>query len=729
MKLTEIKTFKNRTARKIREGRLREALADMHAFSEGGMTWEITSEINRLEENYTYMLGYVAAGVDDPGRQAVYEDLINSALSAVDMLTRKANMAENPSLYYSTARSLATHGSESIASLADTYAAELRRLEMDLDSIADTGRTRQAEDLLNLLFDRIWTTHPLSAADTAAIQSALRPDGSMPSHARGLIISAVTLGQLEFYDRRRMAILIDAYTGADADTDARAIAGVAASLYRYRYRPVPKDIADRLAAMKEMPGWQRHFASAAIEFMRAADTRRITEKMQNEVIPSLMKIDPELQAKLQAGDFDADALAEGGMNPEWEEALANSDIGRSLKELSEIQAEGGDIMMSSFRHMKQFPFFQRLSNWFLPFHDSHSVVASVDDFEGNLGCLLRMIPVLCDSDKYSLVLAAATMPAAQRDAALGAMKMQAEQARMAMTEIEKASEDTRMRNAINKYVQNLYRFFELYRRKGEFFALFGEAPDLLQVAPLASGFDNEELLATVAEFYFKHKFWRESAAAYRMLDSLSMPDARRSQQWGYALECAGDLPAAINRYEEAEMLDGGSRWTLRRLASALRRTGKPERAAGYYTRLAEMLPDDPAVALNLGYALIEAGKPVEAKAQFYKAAYLTPDSLKPLRGLAWTQFLAGEFDRAKESYDKIIAIGASPDDYLNAGHVARALGNLREGINYYRLYADGDPSDPNRLEKALRADDSHLRAAGIDTSSMMLVIEAVKYAK
>lgn len=725
MKLNDIKIFKNRTARKIREGRLREALADMRAMCDS-TTRDICSDIERIEENYKYMLEYVAAGVEDPARKAVYDSLVTESLTAIDRLARKANMAENPALYYSTARTLSTRN-ESIASLAEAYKAELLRLDMDFESIADTGRTRTAEDLLNSLFDRIWITYPLNAEDAEAIAAFTRCDSAMPRHARGLIISAVTMGMLEFYDRRRLALLIEAYSGTDPDIDARALTGVAASMYRYRYRPLPHDIANRMAAMKEIEGWQRHFTSVAIEFMRAADTRRITEKMQNEVIPSLMKIDPDLQAKLQNGDFDAQSLAEG-MNPEWEEALADSDFGRSLKELSDIQADGGDIMMSSFRHMKQFPFFHRLSNWFLPFYDSHSAVASVDDFEGSLGNLLRMIPVLCDSDKYSLVLAAATMSAAQREAALGAMKMQAEQARQAMTEIEKASKENLMRNAINKYVQNLYRFFEIHGRRGEFFPLFGEAPDMLQVQPLASGFNDTDLLATVAEFYFKHKFWREAAAAFHMLDDMSMPDARRSQQWGYALECAGDIPAAISRYEEAEMLDGGSQWTLRRLAHTLRRDGRPDRAAMYYARLSEMLPDDPAVALNMGYALIEAGKPEQAKSQFHKAAYLTPDSLKPLRGLAWTQFLTLEFNQAKESYDKIIAIGAAPDDYLNAGHTARALDNMREAINYYRLYADSRPDDTDSLEKALRADDAHLRQAGIDTSSMMLIVEAVKYA-
>ncbi|MDE6333282.1 MAG: hypothetical protein K2L77_01405 [Muribaculaceae bacterium] len=230
MKLNDIKIFKNRTARKIREGRLREALADMRAMCDN-TTHDICSDIERIEENYQYMLGYVAAGVEDPGRKDVYDSLVTDALTAIDRLARKANMTENPSLYYSTARTLSTRN-ESIASLADAYKAELLRLDTDLESIADTGRTRKAEDLLNSLFDRIWVTYPLNAEDTEAIATFTRNDSTMPRHARGLIISAVTMGMLEFYDRRRLALLIEGSSGSDPDLDGRALPGMAASMFR-----------------------------------------------------------------------------------------------------------------------------------------------------------------------------------------------------------------------------------------------------------------------------------------------------------------------------------------------------------------------------------------------------------------------------------------------------------------------------------------------------------------
>ncbi len=733
MKVSDIKNFKNRMGLKIREGSLSEAFAGLRAFSEGGMTWEITSDIDRLEQNYANMLRYVALGVDDPGQKAIYGDIVNDTLSIVDILTRRAFMVESSTLYYNTARTLAARQSESVRSLVDAYRSELRRLDGDFDSIADPERTRTAEGLLRDIFNRVWTTHPLSPDDFAAIGELV--DDSRPSPfpwwARAVTVSAVTLGLLEFYDRRRLEFLLRTYMiSSDAGVQLRALVGALSALYRFRARPLGQSVANVLAAAKETPGWNRDFATAAIEFMRACETDCISDKMSNEVFPSLMKIDPEIRAKLQSGDFDIESLAEG-FNPEWEKIEGDSaagDFARGLREMSEIQAEGGDVFMGSFRHAKQFPFFSEIVNWFMPFVDTHSAVASVDSFDGTMGRLLGRVPILCDSDKYSVALSFNAIPQAQREMAMQAMRMQSEQMRDMLSEVEKASDIVLRRNIVNKYIQNLYRFYKLFRRKGEFFNMFGASPSMLEVEAAGGDFADEELLGAVADFYFRHKFWHEAAVAFEKLDALSMPDARRSQQWGYALECAGDTAAAISRYEEAELLDGGSRWTLRRLAGALRREGRAERAAGYYRRLAAMLPDDAAVALSLGYALTEAGHHDEAEAQFHKAAYLMPDSPKPLRGLGWTQFLNRKYEQAAQTYGKIISIGATAEDYLNAGHVAWASGNLRAAVNFYRLSAGQDGRGVGALEADLEADRQILAAAGVDTSRVKLIVEAISYA-
>ncbi len=728
MKSNIIQTFKNDTAGKIRRGCLGEAFADMRSFSENALTWEITTAIDRLENNYTAMLGYVAAGIDDPGRGAIYDDIVNEALAIVDLLVRRAEMVENASLYYTTARSLATHAGETIASLAAAYRAELRRLADDFVSIADPRRTVRAENLMSDLFKRVWTTHPLSTADVAALDEFMATE-AIPVRAKAMILGAVTLGSLEFYDPSRVLFLARECSRSDVpELRARALTGLCATLFRYRRRPSSQPVAAALAALREEPWWAKGVAFVAMELMRASTTEKISTRMRDEVLSSMMKIDPEIGRKLRSGEIDLASLMEGE-NPEWRQSMDDSGVTDSLRELSEIQADGGDVFMSSFAGMKQFPFFNDISHWFMMFDPSNSAVAEIDPIDGTMADMLAKMPILCDSDKYSVMLSINSVPSAQREALLGGMRMQSEQMAQAMSEVEKAAGPMNLRNAVNKYVQDLYRFFNLFRRKGEFFNIFRQTPEILGVKAISDGYDSEEGLAAMADFFFRHEMWPQAATALKLLDNLSSPEARRLQQLGYALE-RSDMPVeAIARYEEADYLDPTSRWTLRHLADALRREGRPREAVIYYKRLEQLDPEDAEVALRLAYALTEAGNVADAMPRLHKAAYMMPDSLKPLRGLGWAQFLSKDFDAAASTYGKILERGPIAEDYLNAGHVARARGDVRGAVELYRRYAAADTSDPERLERALLDDRQYLAAAGIDVSSLRLFIEAVKYLK
>lgn len=724
MKLDEIKTFKNKTSRDIREGKLYVALQQMRAFSDISGDWELGTSIDNLMRNYSYMLQYVATGVDDPGQKEVYDNLVTEALALVDTLTRKAYMAENPALYYSVARTMGTKNT--IQSLVADYLKECTRLDHDIESIADPGRTEHAENILRDLFNKIWTQHPLKTDDIAAILTLLDRNVSpcVGLHARCLVVSAIMMGLLEFYDSKRLELLLSIYLSDDDDNvRLRAFIGAMAVFYRYRSRPLSKDVALKLAAVKDSPDWEDDFIAVTAEFMRTVDTDRISADMQQKMTDAIKNMDPELKKKLQSGDIDMEALTEG--NPEWEEKFSKSDLVRNLKEFQDIQADGGDVFMASFSNMKQFPFFSDMSNWFLPFYENYSAVSRIDNFEGTIGYLLGKMPILCDSDKYSVIMAFSSVPAANRETFVKAMDMQSEQMREALSAVEKVSPVISRRNIINKYVQDMHRFYKLFRRKGEFFPLFSGTPNLLEVKALGSGFDNAEKLEVIAAFYFKHEFWPQAIAAYKILDNMQMPDAARAQKLGYAYEMTGNLGDAVAKYEEAELLDGNSTWTLKRIAGVLRRYGQSKSAAVYYKRLSDMYPDDGNLVLNYGYALSEAGATEDAEAQFHKAAYLMPDSFKPLRGLAWIQFRNKKYDAAMATYSRVLP-AANDEDYLNYGHVLLATGDVKGAIEAYREYEEKFGKD---IAAALNADQKYLSEAGVDADKLPLIIETVKYNK
>lgn len=78
--------------------------------------------------------------------------------------------------------------------------------------------------------------------------------------------------------------------------------------------------------------------------------------MQNEVIPEMMKLRPDIMRKFKDIRNDDEDIMSMEENPEWEELLNGSGLRDSLKEFGELQMEGSDVMMSTFSHLKSFPF-------------------------------------------------------------------------------------------------------------------------------------------------------------------------------------------------------------------------------------------------------------------------------------------------------------------------------------------------------------------------------------
>ena len=686
MTTDQIKDFGSRTAARISRGELHDALAEMRAVAERLMLWEATSRVDRLSEHYRYLLDYFARGSADPGRGKLLGELRADARSLADEIVRRAHLTDNPALYFSTARTLGVRRDESIASLISDYRAEERRLNEDYASAADPRRRSRAEQMMRDIFGRVWTTYPLSPADADALRDFLAAPGTRPACA-AMAVSALSLGLMQYFEPVRMELLLGAYMASrDDDIALRALTGFVLAAFRFRRRPLPQTVLDMLAAARESGRWGADFKAVAVELLRARDSARLAARMRDELYPTLMRLQGDLGDKIGRGDLDLEAMAADGANPEWEELLRSEGIADKLKEMSEIQADGGDVFLAAFSHLKQFPFFREAAHWFMPYHDEQTDVATLDGLDGSVGALLQLMPMLCDSDKYSVTLSMAHMPAAQRDAAMQAMRAQGEQAREMLSELDKADPAARRRNILNKYIQDLYRFHTLFPRKAEFFDPFAAGVNLFDVAVLADPSADTDTLRVAGEFSMRHHLWAEAARLLERLDALlPEPDAGRAQKIGFCYESMGDVDRAISRYEEAELLDGGSRWTLRRLAAVWRRKGRPDKALGYYRRLADTMPDDFDTTLNYAYALTEAGRMADAEAQYHKAVYYGPESVEARRGLGWAQYVARKLDEAMESYAFVISHDARPSDYLNAGHVARAQGRVPEAVNFYKM--------------------------------------------
>ena len=145
------------------------------------------------------------------------------------------------------------------------------------------------------------------------------------------------------------------------------------------------------------------------------ETEKIQRKLQDEILPEMMKLSPNLRNKLSIEALLTDALNED-KNPEWQDIFKDSPgLMDKMEELSEMQMKGADVFMTSFANLKNFPFFSELTNWFVPFYPNHPQLlrsSSLEDQQDNqkLFDLILKTPVLCNSDKYSFCFSMQTIP-------------------------------------------------------------------------------------------------------------------------------------------------------------------------------------------------------------------------------------------------------------------------------------------------------------------------------
>lgn len=729
----EIQNFRNRVSAFIDQRRLRYAINEIKQMSSRRLAWEIDDKIKHTEQNYAYMLRYLTNGAADPGRGDIYDQLVADIYSLLDSLVAFIESNDSPAMYYASIRyNRMRHDNPSLPAMLDSYRAaadkvSLLSLVQTDDKTANAADRREMENLQQHIFTRIWASQHLSHDDAESI-TAILDDESVNIDMKQMVVSALMLALLQQYDRRKLNILISTYmTAQSIKVSSAALVGMLLSLWKYRDRPLTRPVADRLAAAKDGDKWASDLRVAFIEIIRARDTERINRKMRDELIPKMEKLRPEIEDRMRKAGINTEESTSIQENPEWQEMLDKTGVTDQLKEMMEIQMEGGDVMMSTFSHLKNFPFFQTISNWFLPFDGHHSSVAKTIDGLDILGDMMENAIFLCDSDKYSFMFALESVPSSQKELMISQLKSQSAGIYQAMSDMTAQQGAQSRRMAVNSYLQNIYRFFKLFPRKSEFYDPFDDRVNLVSVKALASDFSDTELLQVVAEFYFKLKYMQDALDVYTHLENILPGDAPRYQKMGYCHERLTHYREAIDCYQRAELLDASSAWTVRRIATCYRLLGQQDKALEYYRQLAAMLPDDLGASMLYGQSLLANGDYADAIKQFYKVEFLDEKSTKAWRPLAWTLFLSGDYEGANRYYKKILMDSPTSTDYLNMGHVALASGNIRDAVNHYTMSIKATQGDTEWFLHALRDDADAIAKAGVDTSLLPLIADATLY--
>ena len=733
MTLQEIEKTHQNANRCIDNAEVNDAFAHIKQLTDTLGRGDMNDELERLHMSYTFMLKYLAQGVIDPQRDEILTNIRQSLYTLNDQCYIGLMEPTSPEVFYARRREL---GSASLVAIVEEYREAIKELSLvqsapqeQTDNHVILSRLHQAEGIETKLFNRVWSTFPISTDDAGSLKLCISGD-ILPVHTRCLIVAALMLGLMKFYDESKLLILLEAYSLSDEpEVQLRALTCAMLAMLAHRKRTSSsKNIQMRLAALLDTQEFERDVWGIQLQLARSRNTENVKRRVRNDLIPNIMKMRPDIIDKLKDKDSQIVDLSDIEANPEWQQWLDQSGITRKIEEFNAMQIEGSDVFIATFAHLKTFPFFKTLSNWFLPFYPAHSaILENLGASRLGLADVVQHAPYLCNSDKYSFCLSLGALPESQRSM----MSAQLEEQNAALNEARQTElpDERRRRMAIiTAVVQDLYRFFKLFSRRREFIAVMDDSGlDMTDCLPLVQVTRDAHVLELLGALYFKNSFYDDAIKCFTRLEGMDdATDAHIYQKIGFAYQNAGNIEKALTYYKRYELIHEDDAWNMRHIATCYRNLGKQEQALDYYRRAEAMTPDNVSLTLTIGHVLLEQNRTNEALQQYYKADLTEGAKHRAWRPIAWCSFLLSDYERAIDYYDRIERDDTpTPQDLLNRGHVLLCQGNMQEAIETYRRSLAGMDGDTSKFRAAFKGDAMELRLHGVSAVDQALIPDAV----
>lgn len=685
------------------------------------------NRVSQAESTYKYMLDFFARGLADPGREAMLAEIRNNLVEIAQKLEKEELSSDSPEVYFSTLR---------MCRLRLSHLNECLKKIVELKAMADLSITAgtypdsimaQIDEIEDKVFNIIWTADTLGKEDYSNIVDAAN-SGSIPFTTVALCVAAAGLSVMKYYSHDALMMLISLSKSEDYRISSRALSTLVLALSHWQDEVVDDIQAmHALESLTDIDGMHEKIRSIVKAIIRTRDTDRVSKIMQREVIPGLMQFGPDIIQRLKKSSEES-SFADLEANPEWEELLSKSGLEEKLRELTEMQLEGADVMMVAFSNLKSFPFFRKVRNWFLPFAVKHPAVRPLNSYnENGISAMLDMSGLMCDSDKYSFAFSLATMPETQRNMVLSQMSSQTEQMKEQLQDIKALKSGTEFETSLTGYLRDLYRFHKLYPKRGEFFDPFTTALDFTSIPLVSEIMQSGEDVEPIAEFYFKRGYY---ADALPLLNTIAKQGTSPHvwEKIGFCYEKAkGKNQEAIEAYMKAQLFNPESKWLSRRLGICYRRSGDLRNAIEY---LEQARPEnnefDKNLSLLIADTYADAGKWQDALKELYRVDYETPDDPDVIRKMARCAFMSGNREKANEQISSIPDISLTEEDYRLMGHIAFLNKDMEAASKFYRLTVR--PNDSKRLWKSqILADLDILVSLGACRSDLLLLLESIAY--
>lgn len=685
------------------------------------------SELEAVKNDYQLMVDYMERGFTDDKRASLYLSLLQRlyrVAADLEISWRCKNV-----IVYVDAFRISDHLNTShdfIRSVLESFVSDVAMLSL----LPEAERTEKAKDLydrhqvfVNRLFNTLWTSCQWSD-DDSEFYAGLMLSPMVDVVDQQLLVSAVTLGAMNQFDINKFKALTTVYQqSTDERVRQRALVGWVLSVFEgMDIFPEQDKIIRKLCENKDTI---RELYALQIQFFYSQDTEKDNEKLQRDIMPYLVDGSNITIGRLGIVEKEEDSL-ENILNQDAEDKRMEQ-MEEKVRKMMEMQKQGSDIYFGGFRQMKRFPFFNDLANWFTPFYIDHPALRTTIERIGQPNILQTITNQgnFCESDKYSLAFAMESII----NQIPGNIKemMGSEGVFDPMGTTLDKSNPTYICRA---YIQDLYRFFRLYRSSNELINPFIDnhkssfvADTFFFVYKSFIGTGLDEYKMRLALYLYKHK---NMDKLVELMSTFHVEDANYNILMGYINLYFGKPDVAYQIFNMVLQEDTENQWALKGMARAAMDCEDYDTAEHTYSQLLRLEPDNINYAVKRCVTLLKTERYAEAREGLFRLDYQYPDNMNVKRVFAWTMLLDKSLDKASQLYDRILSDAPMAEDYLNSGYCWWAKGNIGQAKNSFQAWITMTKGNKDRLLEEIRNDQKVLDLYGITEIDCLLMVNLIK---
>jgi len=686
-----------------------------------------------LQNDFNLMTDYWQRGFNDPEREQVYSQLLKRLyVLATNIMTRDkmANSRFLTSVHNRPRHIRKDWTMSNVRHQLEDFVSDVAMLELETDDNRQERRKQVYQDhqlLMHDLFDYILTSRLWKESLGEAFTDILLSP-TIDTNDQQLIVSAITLSALNAFGFNKFSVLMNVFMKTtDPAIRQRALVGWVLCIDESKVSLYP-EMAEMINKACEDETCRNELTELQMQLFYCMEAEQDQKKIHDEIIPDILKGSNIKVTRHGLEEVDDDTL-EDILHPDTSERNMER-MEESMKQMATMQKEGSDIYFGGFAQMKRMPFYNELSNWFVPFFPQHPAISNI--WENTKGKkflqIITQIGAFCDSDKYSFVLAFEQV-LKQFPPKMLKMIENGEASPLplgGMIELEEQRQPAFIRRM---YLQNLYRFFRLYPMRSEFASPFDDREKYLFFAnPLFGKNKLQENMTEVAAFLMKHRKNDEALSVlsncdlaantfdYNMLMGnllMRMPldtELSATEYFRHALDLRPDSEKALSGYARAQF-----------------RYHHYETALTSYEKLMKLKPEHTGFMLNAAICMTNLQKNEEALKLLFKLDYEQPDNHKVKRVLAWVLTMSKRYEQAGKAYQQLLSQEKpEPVDMLNYGYCLWFQGDIMEAIVHFKqfLLTNGD-ENYNLEQEFMGTEHSLIASHNITDTEIYLMLDTL----